>query len=563
MSAPPRRLEQIARSTALVSGLVLLAFAAAELCNDAIGLVSLEAMGDVAAWRTALIRSWPGTALLFVAFAAHVGTTLWFVARRATLRMPLWDGILTISGILVPVLLLPTIVDTSGARVLFGVDDDSLYRLAKLWPEHAFFYVILIVLLWGHGCLGLHQWLKLRPRYASIAPVLGVVALALPIAAVAGLVAAARVVSVLMADENFAGQVRAATRWPTADAEDALWRWRLGALAAYAVLLLGVAGALTARFLRIVVAPKIDVTYVNGPTLKASTGPTLLEISRIHGVLHADACGGRGRCKACSVRIEQGEASLPPRSAAELEMLGSEGPLIRLGCQIRPSAALTVTRLTHTADAAAAEPELDMAGIERQVAALCVQLQDQSTVLGARRAYDAIFLLNEFLDMVHAAVKNHNGWVARVTGSGIIAVFGRDDTAEAACRSAATASADIDVALDRMNEKFAAELGRPIAAAMALTFGTAYLGRIGAGSPKPLTAIGPVIDAAIGLASLTEARGNQFLSDPTAFQAGGLDPKGFELLTLTAKSGETRQVFATNHARLALPPDKPPPVPPG
>jgi len=33
---------------------VLLAFAAAELCNDAIGLVSLEAMGDIAAWRTAL-----------------------------------------------------------------------------------------------------------------------------------------------------------------------------------------------------------------------------------------------------------------------------------------------------------------------------------------------------------------------------------------------------------------------------------------------------------------------------------------------------------------------------
>jgi len=106
MNLPSRRLEQAARLTTLVSGLVLFVFAAAELCNDATGLVSLETMGDIAAWRTALIRSWPGTALLFVAFVSHIGTALWFVARRATLRMSLWDAALTISGILVPLLLL-------------------------------------------------------------------------------------------------------------------------------------------------------------------------------------------------------------------------------------------------------------------------------------------------------------------------------------------------------------------------------------------------------------------------------------------------------------------------
>jgi adenylate cyclase len=524
-----------------------------ELCNYAIGLVSLETMGDVAAWRMALIRSGPVAALLLVAFVGHIVTVLWFAARRATLRMSLWDAALTISGILVPLLLLPYLVDTRGANLFFDVNDDSLYKLARLWPEHALFYVVLIVLLWGHGCLGLHQWLRLRPRYAAIAPVLAVAALALPIAAIAGLVAAARVVSVLMADDAVASQVRTATRWPSAAAEDALWRWRLIAVAAYAGILVVAAAAVIARFLRIVVAPKIDVTYVNGATLKASTGPTLLEISRIHGIPHADICGGRGRCTACSVRIEQSEALLPPPTAAETEMLGTDDPQIRLACQFRPTAALTVTRLTDTADAAAAEPELDSAGIERQVAVLCVQLQDHAALVNTRRAYDAIFLFNEFLDMLHSAIAEHNGWVVRMTGGGIIAVFGRDAAPEAACRAAAAASADIDIALDRMNEKFAAELGRPISVAMGLAFGTAYLGRIGAGPSKPLTAIGPVIDAASGLAMLTEARGNQFLSDPAAFQAGGLDPAGFELVSLTAKSGETRQVFATNHARLGLP----------
>ncbi len=547
-----RGLERGARLTVLVSGVVLFAFAAAELCNDAVGLVSLETMGDLASWRTAFIRSWFGSVLVFIAFLSHIAAALWFFARRGTLRMSPADAAITISGILVPLLLLPYLADTRGAHALYGVDDDELYRLARLWPEHALFYVFLIVLAWGHGCLGLHRSLELRPVYRAVAPVLAVVALAVPIAAIAGLIASARVASVLMADDAFAGQVRAATHWPSAEAENGLWRLRLGALAAYGAIALAVAGAMIARFLRIVVAPKIDVTYVNGPALKASTGPTLLEISRVHAVPHADACGGRGRCTACSVRIEQGEGSLQPRSAAEVHMLGAEDHLIRLACQIRPTAALTVTRLAATAGTAAAEVELDTAGIEREVAALCVHLQDHAALVGARRAYDAIFLLNEFLDMAHTAVAKHNGWVVRTTAGGLVAVFGRDGSAQVACFAATAASADIDVALDRLNERFAAELGRPIAVAMGLAFGTAYLGRIGAGPAKPLTAIGPVIDAASGLAAEAEDRGSQFLSEPSVFQTGDIESGGLERLSLRVRAGGKRDVLLTNHARMAV-----------
>jgi adenylate cyclase len=224
-----------------------------------------------------------------------------------------------------------------------------------------------------------------------------------------------------------------------------------------------------------------------------------------------------------------------------------------LACQIRPSSALTVARLVPTAGTATAEPELHTAGIERQVAALCVQLQDYATLVGARRAYDAIFLLNAFLDMVHTSVASHNGWIVRVTAGGIVAVFGRDDSAETACRAAAAASADVDGALDRLNERFAAELGRPMVVAMGLAFGTAYLGRIGAGPSKPLTAIGPVIDAASALAGHAEQRGSQLLTEPAALHTGGIATNGFELVSLAAESGDTRELLATNHARLAAP----------
>ncbi len=544
-------------------------------------------MGDVAAWQLTFTRSWPGLAILSSACVCHVLATLWFTARRATLRMSFGDAALIASGIIIPLLLLPYLVDTRLANIKFGVDDDILYRLAKLWPEHDLVYVSLIVLVWGHGCIGLHQWLRLRPAYRSLAPMLAVIALAIPIAALSGVIAAARIVTVLMAENSFAEQVRAATHWPSADMEHSLWRYRLIAVSSYGALILLAAGALIARFLRILVAPKIDVTYVKGPKLKASTGPTLLEMSLLNAVPHADTCGGRGRCTACSVRIEEGEGALPPRTAAELALLGGDDNHIRLACQIRPTAALTVTRLTATAADAApdveAEPELDTAGIERQVVAFSVRLQGHAALVNSRPAYDAIFFLNEFLDMLHAAIVKNNGAIMRTAGSAIIAVFGQNDPvqgasakpgsaqpgatqpalaqtalAKDACRAAFAAAADIDVALDRLNERFSAEFGQPIAVAMGLTLGTAYLGRIGAGSSKPLTAVGPAIDGAEGFARLAESRHCQLAAVPAALYAAGIDASGMEVASFAAPNGEKHDVFMTNRARLGAIAGSPP-----
>src|SRR5260221_2066019 len=107
-----RRMERAGRNVAFISGLVLFAFAAVELCSDAVGLVSLQTMGDIAAWQLAFTRSWPGLAIVSSACACHVVATLWFTARRATLRISFGDAALIISGILVPLLLLPYLVDT-------------------------------------------------------------------------------------------------------------------------------------------------------------------------------------------------------------------------------------------------------------------------------------------------------------------------------------------------------------------------------------------------------------------------------------------------------------------
>ena len=551
MTALAYRLSPVVRRVALTSGLLLFACVAVELCNAAIGLVSLEAMGNLAAWRSAVIPPRIGALIFTIVILAHIATTVWCTVFRSTLHMPALDAVAILSGIFVPFLLLPYLVDTVAAGVLFGVSDDTLYRLAKLWPEHAFIYTALLVLLWAHGCLGIHLAMRLKPYYGRYSSALAFMMIALPIAAFAGIIASARVVGVLMADEALAGQVRTATNWPSADTENSLSRVRLIVISGYGAVLLLAAAALVTRFLRIVVAPKIDVSYVGGPTLKVAVGPTLLEMSQIKGIAHANACGGRGRCTSCSVRIEHAAERLPGRNASEVAMVGQQDETIRLACQIRPTAALTVSLLA-TPEAAMAEPNLDISGVNRELVVLCVALRDHAALVRQQAAYDAIFLLNEFLDAAHAAIAAHDGWtLGTIIGNRLVAVFGRGTSTSAACEAAVAASADIDVALDRLNERFAAELGRPIDVAMGLALGPTYLGRVGWGPSKAMTAIGPAVDMACALAQQAEQRGNQLLTDRAILERARIDTGPFELVPLATGTGNHNAV-AIDRARITL-----------
>src|SRR5215204_5506016 len=74
----------------LASGLVLFAFVLTHYLNHALGLVSLDAMEDAQAARFAVWRSWPGTILLYGAFATHIGFALAKLVTRRTWRMPPW-----------------------------------------------------------------------------------------------------------------------------------------------------------------------------------------------------------------------------------------------------------------------------------------------------------------------------------------------------------------------------------------------------------------------------------------------------------------------------------------
>ena len=82
---------EVAQRLRIASGLILFAFAATHFLNHAMGLVHLQTMHDVQAWRQMITRSLPGTFVLVMALATHVTLALVKLANRNTFRLPAWE----------------------------------------------------------------------------------------------------------------------------------------------------------------------------------------------------------------------------------------------------------------------------------------------------------------------------------------------------------------------------------------------------------------------------------------------------------------------------------------
>ncbi len=333
----------------LLSGMVLLAFAGTHFLNHALGLFGLEVMHQAQAWRTAVTRSVPGSLVLLVALLTHMGLGLYKTAMRQTWRMPPWEFAQIASGLLIPFLLLPHIVNTRIAHTVFGVQDIYLYELKRLWPSSAWQQSVLLLLVWGHGCIGLHHWLRLDEGYRRLRPLLGAVAIAVPLLALAGFVVAGRTTADIMSDPDSMAVLKARSHWPSEASNAALAQWRILARVSFAGVAVAVLLTPLWRWRRYF-RPSGDVriTYSGGPTVTIAPGQTLLEVSRAAGVRHASVCGGRARCSTCRVRIEQGRESLPPPEGAEAVTLQAIGAPedVRLACQLRPTRDLTVALIS-------------------------------------------------------------------------------------------------------------------------------------------------------------------------------------------------------------------------
>ena len=541
----------IARRVRLVSGLVLLTYLATHFINHALGLISLEAMEAGRIWFLALWRNPLATVVLYSALATHLGLAFYSLYRRRHLRMPLWEALQLVLGLTIPLFLAAHIAGTRLAHELFDVKDSYALIVLSLWnvsPLNGIRQAILVIVAWTHGCIGLHFWLRLRPWYSRVVPILFSVALLLPVLALLGFAEAGREISDLMARQpDWFDRTLLAANVPRGQQRELLSAVQNWTLQGYVAIL---ALVLLARAIRYAVQRRnrIRIRYPGGVEVAVPRGLTVLEASRFAGIPHTSVCGGRGRCSTCRIRIVSGWDSLPPAKPAEVRVLQRVGapPNVRLACQLRPTADLSMTPLVPASGQAwhgFMQPSY-LAGEERNIVVLFADLRSFTGMAEHKLPYDLVFILNSYFKTAGEAVSRAGGVVDKFVGDGVMALFGIETDPNDGCRRALNAANEIVNGVNRLSQLLAAELAEPLTIGVGIHSGPAVVGRMGYGSAVSLTAIGDTVNVASRLQDLTKEYGCQLvISEQVALKAG-LDATSFPRHELTVRNrGEALAIY--------------------
>lgn len=516
----------------LVTGLVLFAYVLTHLLNHAAGIWSLEALARGSGPFLALWRNPVGTTLLYGGLAAHVLIALRAIWLRDSLRAmsPAEIGQLVL-GLAIPLLLLDHAIATRYASATFGVNDDYTYALLNMWVFSTVQTVkqpVALVVTWVHGCIGLYLWLRFRPWFEPAAPWLLAAAVAVPVAALAGYVAAGMEIRQLAQDPAWLRAAIAGMRLPSnAEIADTvrLMDWaRIGFAGA-------VATAFAARAVRLAVEHRnrdATLRYGSGRSVRAMAGMTVLAVSQHYGIPHASVCGGRGRCSTCRVRVGAGLDTLEMPSEAEAKVLKriAAPPNVRLACQTVVVDGLEVMPLLppHTAGTAQARGGPDyLQGRELDIAVMFADLRGFTQLSEHRLPYDVVFILNRYFAEMGAAIEGAGGRIDKFIGDGIMALFGIDSGPAEGSRQALAAARAMGERLADLNASLEGDLKEPLRIGVGIHLGSAIVGEMGYGRVRGVTAVGDTVNTASRLETLTKQHGAQLIVSQALVEAAGVD----------------------------------------
>ncbi|WP_155294012.1 2Fe-2S iron-sulfur cluster-binding protein [Rhizobium rhizogenes] len=345
----------------LFSGVVLLLFVAMHLINLGLGLHSIAAMDSARRFLMAPWMSLPGTMILAAAVVLHGGLGLSAIASRRSLTLSRTDWVQVILGLITTPLLLNHVALTT---IWSFIDDryepDYGLVLSAYWkfvPVFALQQVLVVVIVWIHGAIGLYSWLVLKPVWTRLGALVTPLMFAVPILALLGFVKGGKeALTRLATDPDWQARIDAMMgRAVIFRAElDAIQFW---IFLVYGILALAALGVFAYRTLHLR-AQRFTVRYDGDQVASGRKGLSILEVSLLNNIPHAHICSGRGRCGTCVVSVTAGPEALTPIEEQEAQTLAriQAGEGERLACQAcLTGATIDVVRLRPAyADASAA-----------------------------------------------------------------------------------------------------------------------------------------------------------------------------------------------------------------
>ena len=544
------------RPVRLWCGLILFTYLVTHFSNHAVGLVSLKAMEEARIWFLALWRNPVGETALFGALLVHWLLGLWLLYRRRTLRMPAWEAMQIVFGLAVPPLLAYHLAGTRLPNAMFGTTDlyarTILGLLQDPWQNARTSSMFLIA--WIHGCIGIHFWLRVRPWYPRLFPIVLMGFVVLPLLASLGIAMAGREIAALAQDPGFAKRLLAETHSPQGAQRAQMQQIRdMVFWTTWALLAL----TLAARGLRdfVLRSSRVRVRYFDGTEVLIHRGWSVLDASRYAGIAHASVCGGRGRCSTCRIRVAGDPKLLPPPHPLErrvLERIGAS-PNVRLACQLRPQGDVLVTPLLPASVRAHAlhpESSTRSGGQERQIAVLFADLRGFTRIAENRLPYDVVFILNRYFEAVGSAVALAGGLANQYTGDGVMALFGIEAEPEVACRQALVAAGAMVHRVSELGRALSGEVETTLRIGVGIHTGRVVVGEMGYGETRYLTAVGDAVNTASRLEGATKEYDCELVVSEEVFARAGIDPGDYPRAELSLRNREaTLRVLLVNDAQ--------------
>jgi adenylate cyclase len=497
------------RKLRLYTGLTLLIYVTSHLLNHSLGNISISAMEAGLVVQKWVWQGVAGTAALYFSLATHYLLGLWAAYERRHFGWTKAEVVQLALGLAIPLLLMNHLFATRISLAVYGTEKGYAQELYSFWvaaPHLGVLQASVLIVAWTHGCIGLYQWLRLKPMFNMCMPYLFCGAILLPVLALLGFFQTGRVMLSLAHDPVW----RAANLNPwqigTPEINHQLIAWRDWSIWAAVALLALVLLARLVRVCREWRGAAIRVTYPQGQSVRVPYGFTVLDASRSAGIPHASICGGRGRCSTCRVRIIDGASNVPAPSSGERAVLErvAAAPPVRLACQLRPYGDVCVVPLLP-ADwplNALRRREWPMPGEERFIVVLIVDMRDSTRLAETRLPFDAVFVVDRFVTAVGAAVQANGGRVNHFLGDGLMATFGLECSAGNACRQALTALVEIGRNVETLNRLLVAGTGEAVRFGAGVHCGSAVVGEVGHGESRVFTSLGDVVNVAARLEGL-------------------------------------------------------------
>lgn len=167
-------------------------------------------------------------------------------------------------------------------------------------------------------------------------------------------------------------------------------------------------------------------------------------------------------------------------------------------------------------------------GTERPVAVVFADLRGFAALSEKRMAYDIVFVLNEYFYRMGRVIEQCGGYVDKLVGDGIIAVFGMEVGPQLAARQALAAAAGMARELRIVNDNLRVGLlDEPLRIGFGVHAGDAIVGELGRGASKQVTTVGDVVTVASRLQESSADLDASLVISSDAARLAGLDVGAF------------------------------------